>query len=299
MSKHISVLSEESINALNLKSNSTVVDATLGSGGHAKLILKKLGKKGTLVAIDVDQCALDALQDLKENATCDLRLVCGNYRDIVEIIRREGFSSVDAILADLGWRTEQFLGSETIGKGFSFTRDEPLLMTYGNPEDYVFTAYDVVNSWEEDHLADVIFAYGEERNSRRIAKTIVEARKSGPIETSGALAYLLKNMSGVHRGKIHPATKTFQAIRIVVNDELGSLSALLKNGFEILNNGGRFAVITFHSLEDRIVKHTFKEFVRDQKSILVSKKPIFPTRDEVLKNKRARSAKLRVIEKHI
>ncbi len=289
---HITVLKQETIHGLNLKSDSVVVDATYGVGGHSQVVLDALGKEGRLISIDADQTALDA------NPAVDSRhtLVCDNFRNIKSILQGLGIEKVDAIIADLGWRSEQF---ENGNKGFSFQSDEPLLMTFGDPKNHVFTAHDMVNDWEVSTLSDIIHAYGEEKAATRIATDIVVARADGEIKTSGQLAQIVENSVGIFykRMRIHPATKTFQAIRIAVNDELGSLKTLLKDGFSVLNEGGRMAIITFHSLEDRIVKNTFKEFSHDYDAGKITKKPITPTEVELATNPRSRSAKLRIIEK--
>jgi 16S rRNA (cytosine1402-N4)-methyltransferase len=297
--KHITVFKQEAVTMLSLKHDSVVVDCTLGSGGHAREILNILTEKGTYIGIDVDQAAIDANNDLKDGAKARVIFVHGNFREIGKHLEANGIEKVDAILADLGWRIEQFEATEGEPRGFSFKKEEPLLMTFGNPKKYAFTAYDIVNDWEEEDIANVIYAYGEERASRRVANRIVEARKLAPIETSLQLAQIVEAaLPKVYGGRrINPATKTFQALRIAVNDEFDALRDLLTDGFDHLEKGGRMAIITFHSLEDRIVKETFRAYTRDQKGVLVHKKPIGPTDEALLENPRARSAKLRTIEK--
>ena len=296
---HITVLQQEAVTALNLKKDSVVIDCTFGSGGHAREILKQLGAQGVYIGIDVDENALHTSEQLEAVTKARVHFVEENFRNISLVLQKLNYSSVDAIIADLGWRMEQFDGESGAPRGFSFKNDEPLAMTYGNPKKYAFTAYDIVNEWREEDIANVIFAYGQERYSRRIARSIVEARNNAPIETSIALATIVASaMPASHaKKKIHPATKTFQGLRIAVNDEFDALRELLINGFELLNTKGRMSIITFHSLEDRIVKETFKAFTRDQKGVLVTKKPIAPTAEELRANPRARSAKLRTIEK--
>jgi 16S rRNA (cytosine1402-N4)-methyltransferase len=205
---------------------------------------------------------------------------------------------VDAILADLGWRTDQFTDG---GKGFSFNAEEPLLMTYGDPDKYIFTAHDIVNSWEEENIADVLYGYAEERHSRRIAKAIVEARNKSEIKTANQLAKIINDaVPGFYKsGRIHPATKTFQALRIAVNDEFGTLEKFISSALDSLTEDGVLAIISFHSLEDRIIKLRFREAVKTGNYILVNKKPVSASREELLQNPRARSAKLRVIKKLI
>lgn len=297
--KHITVLQKEAVNSLNLKKDSVVVDCTLGSGGHAEAIVQLLGSKGVYIGIDVDKTAINANEHLHTLTKADVLLVEDNFRYIKDVLEKLNIEHVDAILADLGWRMEQFDGQAGEPRGFSFNREEPLAMTYGPPENYAFTAYDVVNEWKEEDIANVIYAYGQERYSRRIARKIVEGRKLSPICTSTELASLIERaMPKMHgRKRIHPATKTFQALRIAVNDEFDSLRDLLQNGYECLAPHGRMTIISFHSLEDRIVKETFRTLTRDQKAVLVNKKPLEASLEELQENPRARSAKLRTLEK--
>ena len=296
--KHITVLKDEGVQQLNLQAGSVVVDCTLGSGGHSRAILDKIGAKGTLIALDVDEAAIKVGESLKAEYKSTIHLVNKNFRTLSAVLEALNLESVDAILADLGWRTEQFASSEGEPRGFSFAADEPLKMTFGNSGQYSFTAADIVNDWAEEDIANVIYGYGEDRAARRIARAIIEARQLDPITTAKGLAAIVE--SAVHvRGysKIHPATKTFQALRIAVNDEFDALSELLFASVDSLKPNGRLVVISFHSLEDRIVKHTFRDFVHDHKCVLVHKKPITPLPEELLSNPRSRSAKLRTIQK--
>lgn len=297
--RHITVLQQEAVSMLNLSKDSVVVDCTLGSGGHAETILKSLGSKGIYIGIDVDKAALQANEHLQGLTKAKVILVEDNFRYISDVLERLHIEKVDAILADLGWRMEQFEGESGEPRGFSFAKDEPLAMTFGAPKDYAFTAYDIVNEWQEEDIANVIFAYGEERYSRRIARQIVKLREESVITTSLQLAEVVKSaVPKMHSNKrIHPATKTFQALRIAVNDEFDALRELLLQGFEHLRPHGRMAIISFHSLEDRIVKESFRTLTRDQEAVLVHKKPIGPSEEELQVNKRARSAKLRTLEK--
>lgn len=291
---HVSVLKEETVDSLNLKSDSVVVDCTLGAGGHARSILNLLGSDGVFLGLDVDPLSVEANSDLMSYAaTVHLRV--SNFRHLKKELEALHLTP-DAIMADLGWRSEQFADGE---KGFSFQVDEPLLMTFGNPKDYQFTAHEVVNYWDEESLIDILFGYGEEPAARRIAKAIVAARKSELIATSKQLAEIVTRALPPHRrrGKIHPATKTFQAIRITVNDELQALRELISGGFDSLAPEGRLAIISFHSLEDRVVKKAFRTFVQSNQGQVINKKPIVPTQSEIAENRRSRSAKLRVIEK--
>ncbi|MFM2340166.1 MAG: hypothetical protein RLZZ360_802 [Candidatus Parcubacteria bacterium] len=293
--EHITVLQSEAVDALALRPASVVVDATLGAGGHAREILKVLGKDGRYIGFDADVQAIEAAKgSLKGAATIDL--VHANFRQLDEVLAERGIGSIDAILADLGWRTDQFIEA---GRGFSFNDEVGLAMTYGDARDYAFTAYDIVNDWDEVDIANVIYAYGEEHYSRRIAKAIIEARTKGPIKTGKELATIIDAAvpAPYRHGKTHPATKSFQGLRIAVNDEFEALELFIKSAFMHLAPGGRLAIISFHSLEDRIVKLAFKAFEHDQKGVLVTKKPIIASEAELKMNPRARSAKLRVIEK--
>ncbi len=297
--RHITVLQHTTIQQLNLTKGSVVVDCTLGSAGHAEEILSIIGNSGTYLGIDADDTAVQSAAYLHDKFDSNIHLIHSNFRDIKKILTELNIDAVDAILADLGWRMEQFDGSSGDTRGFSFKKDEPLHMTFGSPSDYLFTAYDIVNGWDEQDIANVIFAYGEERFSRRIAKSIVNVRRDTEITSSLQLAEIVYRSVPVsyrHR-RIHPATKTFQALRIAVNDELDTLKTLLSDGIDILKSKGRMVIISFHSLEDRIVKHTFKEYVTAQKVILVHKKPITPTKEEETENPRSKSAKLRTIAK--
>lgn len=293
--KHISVLPEEAIEALHLSKDAVVVDATLGAGGHARLILAQLGSKGTYIGFDADSTAIDALQDLKKTKAT-VHLVHSNFEQIQTELQKIHIETVDAILADLGWRTDQFTDG---GKGFSFTSDDSLFMTYGDPIQYSFTAGDIVNGWDESDIANVLFGYGEERYSRQIAKAIVEYRKKNRIRTAAELAEIIFTSVPVsyRHGRIHPATKSFQGLRIAVNDEFKVLEAFIANAWQCLKPKGRLAIISFHSLEDRIVKHTFRNYTQTKSGVLITKRPIVASAEELKLNPRSRSAKLRIIEK--
>lgn len=294
--KHITVLQNEVVESLQLQSNSVVVDATYGAGGHANLICQKLSQKGTYIGIDADSTAFTGslLSGIKNGPT--VHLVNDNFANLDEILSSLKIKKVDGILADLGWRTDQFTDG---GKGFSFSSDEPLLMTYGHPDKYTFTAHDIANSWEEENIADVLYGYAEERHSRRFAKAIVDARKLKEIKTASELAKIIEQSApGFYRnGRIHPATKTFQAMRIAVNDELGKLESFISSALNSLRPDGVLAVISFHSLEDRIVKFRFKEAALTKSFKLVNKKPIAASMNELKINPRSRSAKLRVLKR--
>jgi 16S rRNA (cytosine1402-N4)-methyltransferase len=293
--RHTTVLLKEAVESLNLSPEDTVIDATAGAGGHSRAILEKLGEEGTLLALDADAAAI---RPLSEAWGSRVKTAVGNFRDITTLAEGAGITTADAILADLGWRMEQFGGSveEGGGKGFSFSSDEPLHMTYGNPEDYSLTAADIVNDWDEESLANVLFGYGEERQARRIARAIVAARKQGRIATAADLAEIVEG-AVARRGRTHPATKTFQALRIAVNDELGALEEFIPAALALLASGGRLSIISFHSTEDRLVKQAFREYEARGIATRIGKKPITPSDEERTLNPRARSAKLRTIEK--
>ncbi len=291
---HKTVLLQEAVDGLNFDPEDIVVDATYGSGGHAQEIMSRLNNDGVYIGIDADETAFAGKPLRTTEAT--VHLVNDNFQNIAEILRSLHIEKVDAILADLGWRMEQF--SEG-GKGFSFNVDEPLHMTYGDPKKYPFTVHDIVNDWDEETLANIFFGYAEERHSRRIARAIVLARKENIISSTKELVKIVEDAvpKPYRFKKVHPATKTFQALRIAVNDELGVLETFIKDAMVKLEIGGRLAIISFHSIEDRIVKHSFRSLVQEERGRLVTKKPISATPDETSENPRSRSAKLRIIEK--
>ena len=288
-SVHKSVLLKETIDGLNLVDGATLLDATFGGGGHSLEVCKRY-KNIKIIALDEDARALErSLSKFKGENVVALNK---NFRDIGSLNEK-----VDGIIFDLGISSDQL---EISGRGFTFTKDEPLLMTMKeNPTDEDLTAKEIVNTWEEKNIADVIYGYGEERFSRRIARGIVDARKKNEIKTTFELVSIIGNSvpAGYRRGKIHFATRTFQALRIAVNDELRALEAGLSGGLEILKSGGRMSVISFHSLEDRIVKNFSRSKQKDGKLKIINKKPIIASKEELILNKRSRSAKLRILEK--
>lgn len=293
--QHTTVLLQEAVDGLNLTPSSTVVDATFGSGGHAREIIERLDERGVYIGLDADATAFEGTSFADARPT--VHQVHSNFSRISDVIRTLHIETVDAILADLGWRMEQFADGQ---KGFSFQHDGPLHMTFGDPETYAFTAEDIVNEWEEHVIADIIYGYADERFARRIARAIVEHRRHSRIATTLQLAEVVVGAlpKAACRGRIHPATKTFQALRIAVNDDLGVLERFIKDGFARLVPGGRMAIITFHSIEDRVVKHSFRELKDADEATLTPKKPIVPNEEERTENPRARSAKLRIITKH-
>ena len=292
--QHKTVLLSEAVDGLRVSKNDIVVDATFGSGGHAKEIIGKLGKKGCYIGIDTDATAFNQVK-LGE-VIPRIHLVNDNFKNVSTILDSLNIRQVNAILADLGWRMEQFADTD---KGFSFKSDGPLYMTFGDPKNYDFTAEDIINDWDEHVIADILFGYAEERFARRIAKGIVTARKVKRITSTFELVKIVENSLPkiALNKKIHPATKTFQGLRIAVNDELRVLEQFIKDGFSRLAKGGNMAIITFHSIEDRIVKLSFRELVKAGLGELKNKKPITSSEEELKANPRARSAKLRIIKK--
>lgn len=287
-SKHIPVLTDEVIRLLNPKKGDTFVDATLGLGGHAELVLKRIGDSGKLIGIDQDEQAIQIARTRLKPYQNQLVTVFGNFRDIGQLVKSASARFVDGILFDLGLSSYQ-LDSDI--RGFSFNKQANLDMRMNGAGD--LTAEMVVNSYSKDELADIFKEYGEEPKAHIIAKYIVEARKHQRIVTTQELVDII----GGKRGRIHPATKVFQALRIEVNDELNALKEALPAAVELLKPGGRLAVISFHSLEDRIVKRFFQNLKTGGSVNILTKKVIMPSWSETKHNKRARSAKLRVIEK--
>lgn len=306
--KHVSVLLNECLDALNIKDDGIYVDCTLGGAGHSSHILQRLSKDGLLVGIDQDTDALKAAGErLKEYE--NKKLVHNNFHNIDSILEELDIPKVDGILMDLGVSSYQLDEGE---RGFSYMKDAPLDMRMNR--DREFSAYDVVNSYSMEDLWRIIRDYGEEKFAKRVAEFIVNKREEKPIETTLELVDIIKAAipAKARREGPHPAKRTFQAIRIEVNGELEILNKAIEDGVNRLNKGGRMAIITFHSLEDRIVKLKFRELanpctcpkefpicVCGKKPLvkLISRKAIDPSKEEVEENPRSRSAKLRVIER--
>lgn len=290
---HTPVLLHEVVSLLQVQPRDTVVDCTAGGAGHARALLDHLGPQGRYIGIDADSDALERVKSTLHDPR--VTLVLGNFRDITRHLDTLGIAHVDRVLADLGFSSDQ-LGLS--GRGFSIDKDEPLLMTYGTEiaEDTV-TAWHVVNEWSETSLADVLYGFGGETRARKVAAAIVRARDERPITTSRELAEVVTSAYPRHHYRIHPATKTFQAIRIAVNDELGALESLLHNAIPRLTDHGRIGIISFHSLEDRIVKQRFRLAEQTHQGSIVTKRPVTASPSEQKENPRARSAKLRVFER--
>ena len=305
---HYSVLLQESVDALNIRPDGIYVDGTLGMGGHSEQIAKRL-TTGRLIAIDRDRSALERAGERLKPYAERITFVHGNFRDLPELLHDRGVEQADGMLFDLGVSSPQLDEAE---RGFSYMTDAPLDMRMDTSES--LTAWFVVNKWPEEKLKQILFTYGEERYAPRIAAAIVQRRTASPIDTTGELVEVIRGAmpAAALREKQHPAKRSFQAIRIAVNDELSSISELMDNAAELLAPGGRLAVISFHSLEDRIVKNAIAArergctcprdfpvctcgFKQTLKSI--TRKPILPSQRELDENPRSRSAKLRVAER--
>jgi 16S rRNA (cytosine1402-N4)-methyltransferase len=294
---HLPVLLHESIEGLAIRRGGTYVDCTTNRGGHSVAIAQALGEEGTLVCIDLDQDALAEARGKLEGMghAPTIHFVHSNFRHLGSILAERGIEKVDGILADLGLSSEEL---DSSGRGFSFRYDEPLLMTFeAAPGEETLTAHDIVNAWAEETLADILYGFGDEKYSRRIARKIIEEREKGEISTTHQLVRIVESaVPGAYRHrKTHCATKTFQAIRMAVNDELGSVQELIRTLPSILRSGGRAAFITFHSTEDRIVKQGLRNLTDEMR--IITRKAIVPREEELHTNPRARSAQLRIAEK--
>ena len=292
MATHEPVLLEETVSLLQPQRGGLFVDCTVGLGGHSRVLLERGAHR--LIGLDRDPEALRRAAETLQAWSDRVELVHADYRDLDRVLTDRGLAGVDGALADLGVSSMQL---DAEGRGFSFRRDEPVDMRMDQTAGP--TAADLLAQVEERELADVIFQYGDERFSRRIARAIVEARRTDPIATTGRLAQIVRS-AVPHRGyqRIDPATRTFQALRIWVNRELEGLDTFLAAAVSRLFAGARLAVITFHSLEDRIVKHAFRALAGGEAALrILTRKPVIPGDAEVARNPRARSAKLRAIER--
>lgn len=292
---HVSVLLHETISALHLQRGDVVCDATFGGGGHSMAIAERIGKTGVLYALDQDADAFNEQTIAGLKKKCQFHFAVENFRRIGKALDRMGAGALDAIVFDLGLSSGQL---DESGRGFSFRFDEPLRMTFAKNGSAV-TAETVVNDWSEETLKDVLRAFGEEPFSGRIARAIREEREQKRITRTSELVAIVERAvpAWYRRRKTHPATRTFQAIRMAVNDEMGAIKEGLPSAFARLRPGGRIAVISFHSVEDRTVKRMMKSFVERGEGVLETKRPIIPSRDEMKRNPRSRSAKLRVVRK--
>ncbi len=288
---HIPVLLRETIEFLRIKSDGIYIDATCGEGGHSCEILKNLGANGKLICIDRNKEILDVarrrLAGFKNVSFYNM-----GFERIKEIIAMENISQVDGIIADLGISMFHFKKSSDLKLGISYTDETSIDMRLDKEEN--ISAYDVVNKFRESEIAKILYEYGEEFEARKIARAICENR---PVKSSRQLAGIVFNVKRERKKNIHPATKTFQALRIFVNKELKKLKSFIPLCVDILSENGRIVIISYHSLEDRIVKHSFKELEKEGMGKIITKKIIRPSRNEVNRNKSARSAKMRVFEK--
>ena len=294
---HRQVLLKEILEIFDPKPGQLFIDGTANGGGHTFAILDKIKPNGKILAIDKDRDLIESLRLDARNHMPNMISACGNYGEMARIAKEHGFHQASGILLDLGYSSWHI---ESSGRGFSFLRDEPLVMRYETEANLGtgLTASDVVNRFSEKDLADILLKYGEERFARKIAKEIAHFREKQKIISSRQLADIVyRACSRKGYFKIHPATRTFQALRIFVNDELGELERALPQAVDLLSEGGKLAIITFHSLEDRIVKNFFRQCAKEDKAEILTKKPIYPTEEEIAKNPRARSAKLRVVQK--
>ena len=287
--RHVPVLLNESLQYLDPKPGARFIDATLGAGGHTREILERAGPDGQVLAIDQDESALSNAKATLESFGSRVIFVHSNFRAVGKIAEEYGFLNCDGVLADIGISSMMV---DDPSRGFSFMREGPLDMRMDRTQE--LTAADVVNAYSEKEIADILFTFGEERRSRPIARSIVRSR---PLQQTTDLVRAIERVSGGPRhGQIHPATRTFQALRIYVNDELGSLESFLNSSMTVVRSGGRVVVISFHSLEDRIVKQKFRASTDSGR--ILTKKVVTATDEEVRGNPRARSAKLRAWEKN-
>jgi len=284
---HIPVLLEEVMKFLDPKPGGRFIDATLGAGGHTRAILERTAPDGRVLAIDQDELALAGARESLQSSGSRLIMEHSNFKNITPLAAGHGFLEVEGVLADIGISSMMV---DDPSRGFSFMREGPLDMRMDRTQD--LTAADVVNTYAEKEIADILYTYGEERRSRPIARSIVRAR---PLRLTTDLTRAIERVMGGPRGRIHPATRTFQALRIFVNGELSSLESFLDSSMTVIRSGGRLVVITFHSLEDRIVKQKFR--TPPVPGRVLTKKVVVATEEEVRRNPRARSAKLRAWEK--
>jgi 16S rRNA (cytosine1402-N4)-methyltransferase len=294
--EHIPVLAKILAEQINLPPDGVMVDATIGHGGHSFLFGQTLGPEGAIVGLDVDKNAIRRAQSRLKGLACKVILLHSNFSQITEQVSRQGIDKVDFILADLGLCSAHLAD---VRMGLSFLHDMPLDMRIDKR--LKTTAADIVNKADETSLADLIYKFGQDRASRRIARFIVQYRQDRPVTTTGQLAAIVCKALGQpgqkRKRRIHPATRTFQALRIAVNNELENLEKLLAAAPPLLKKNGYIAIISYHSLEDRLVKVDFKQNEKQGIYRIITKKPISPARQEITDNRRARSAKLRVAEK--
>lgn len=288
---HIPVLLDEVLHYLAIKDKGVYLDATFGGGGHSRAILEA-NKTARVIGFDWDTHALDNAEPILAEYPERLQLIWGNFSNLYKLAKKHKIPAADGILADFGTSQHQIFHKE----GFSFSQDTPLDMRMSNSH-FQTTAATVVNYGTEKELCEIFWMYGEERHAKAIVRAIVEHRTKKLFVTTHDLSHLIEKVVGFTKGKIHPATRVFQALRIFVNKELENITSFLPAAFAALKPGGRLVCISFHSLEDRIVKNFFKEMIDTQKGTLIEKKVVTATALELKENNAARSAKLRVIEK--
>ncbi|MFH1395386.1 MAG: 16S rRNA (cytosine(1402)-N(4))-methyltransferase RsmH [Candidatus Omnitrophota bacterium] len=291
---HVPVLLNEVIDYLDITSGSVILDGTLGGGGHTRECLKKIGPKGCVIGIDKDSSAIERVKRTLKEFNGRIIYVNDDFRNIVQILKSVEIEKLDGAIFDFGMSSFQIDEAE---RGFSFLKDGPLDMRMDSRQK--LSAKEVVNKFSKEVLSDIIKEYGEERHAKLAAAAIVRARKKKNIETTMELVSVIKGALGrkYNRQKISAAARTFQALRIYVNDELKAAEAAVKNTIRFLNPGARITVISFHSLEDRIVKNIFRETAKTGEMKIITKKPVCPGQDEIARNPRSRSAKLRVAER--
>jgi len=295
---HIPVLLKETIGYLDPKENENFIDATLGQAGHSLEILKRNGPSGKVLGIEQDQEVLKATAETLKDLGYEKRIIIvnDNFVNLKEIVERENFLKVKGIIMDLGVSSWHF---EESGRGFTFLKDEPLIMTLDKRKSP--DAKEIINSWSQEDLEKIFRDFGQERFSKRIAENIVLKRKIQPIETTFELIEIIKKSvpASYERGRINPATRIFMALRIAANQELTNLENALPQSIDILDKGGKLVVISFHSLEDRLVKNIFKTREKQGTVKILTKKPVEAGSEELKINQRSRSAKLRVVQKII
>jgi len=307
MTIHKPVLVKEVLELLEPSKNQNFIDCTLGAGGHTKALLDLTKPNGKVLAIDWDENAIDVAKESLKQYSPRLVLINGNYINLKEIVLENNFENINGILLDLGLSSDQL---ESSGRGFSFQKDEPLDMRYST--DSSLTAAQIINSWSEKELKRIFKELGEEKRVHKIAAEIIKYRRKRKIKTTKQLVEIIQRVKGKQQSRIHPATKVFQALRITVNNELENIESTLKQAIEIMPSESKIAVISFHSLEDKIVKHFFQKESKNcicppeipecrcehKTSLKIkTKKPIIASEEEVAENPRSRSAKLRVAER--
>jgi len=300
MTRHVPVMTREAVQHLGVRSGDCVFDGTVGSGGHARAICTRLGADGTLIGADRDREAIKQTRKTLTKADCSAEtcLQTADFRTVKSVISDCGESEIDSALLDLGFRSEQLES----GRGFSFQEEAPLLMTYKHPDDVTdddTTARDILNDWDQESITQILSGYANEVYSEQIASAIVNHRQNNTFTTTTDLNHVIKQTvpEGYRKGRRNPATKTYQALRMAVNDEVRALEEGLRNIFELLAGGGRLVVISFHSVEDRIVKQFFAEMAAVGRAVNRTESPITPDSSETDFNARAHSGKLRSLHK--